>query len=493
VASSEEIEASYNELLIIEEELRSQYDRLMESENNLKKSEERNRAIITAIPDIIFVVDGNGVFKDCHTKDTSVLIMPKNEFLGKTLWEVLPPNIAEIGFEKIKSALKNDSLESFEYEINTLAGIKYYEHRIVKCRENEAITMSRDITIERNNQKRIEFLSYHDQLTGVYNRRFFEEELKRLNIKENLPLTIVMADVNGLKLINDSFGHAMGDELLKKVTTVMLNGCDDTGIISRIGGDEFVILLPKTNALEADRIVKRISALGSKEQVTSINVSISMGFATKHYEEENIFEVLKKAEDLMYKKKLFESPSIRGKTINAIINTLHEKNKREEEHSRRVSEYCNSLGKAMNLPDGEIQELKTVGLLHDIGKIAIEDTILNNKDKLTDEEWEKLKRHPEIGYRILSSVNDMAEMAQYVLAHHERWDGTGYPKGLKKKEIPLKSRIIAIADAFDAMISDRAYRSALSKEAAVEELVKNAGTQFDPELVKIFIEKVVGV
>ena len=153
--------------------------------------------------------------------------------------------------------------------------------------------------------------------------------------KENLPFTIIMADVNGLKLIDDSFGHAIGDELLKKVSAVMLSGCGDKGIISRVGGDEFVILLPKTNELEADEIIKRILELTSKEKVASINISISFGFATKQYDDENIFEVLKKAEDFMYKRKLFESPSMRGKTIAAIINTLHEKNKREEQHSHR--------------------------------------------------------------------------------------------------------------------------------------------------------------
>ncbi len=491
LASNDEIEASYNELVAIEEELRSQYELLMESEENLKKSEERNRAIVTAIPDVIFVVDKNAVFRDCETKDTSTLIIAKNDFIGKTLWEVLPPKIAEIGFIKIKAALQNNSLESFEYEINTLVGKKYYELRVVKCRENEIIAISRDVTAERKNQKKIEFLSYNDQLTGLYNRRFFEEELNRLNKKENLPFTIVMADVNGLKLINDSFGHAIGDELLRKVAAVMLSGCGDKRIISRIGGDEFVILLPKTNALEADEILKNILVLASKEQVASINISVSFGFATKYYEEEDIFEIFKKAEDFMYKKKLFESPSMRGKTIGVIINTLHEKNKREEEHSNRVSEYCNCLGKAMNLPDGEIQELKTVGLLHDIGKIAIDENILNKSGKLTHEEWEELKRHPEIGYRILSSVNNMSEIAEYVLAHHERWDGKGYPKGLKEEEIPLKSRMISIADAFDAMISERPYKNSLSKETAIKELINNAGIQFDPELVKIFVEKVV--
>lgn len=339
--------------------------------------------------------------------------------------------------------------------------------------------------------KQVEYLSYHDQLTGLYNRRFFEEELKRLDIQRNLPITIVMADVNGLKLTNDAFGHTIGDELLNKVAEVIKSACRADDIIARLGGDEFVILLPKTDRYEAEQIVRRIKSLCLKEKVSFLDLSVSFGWETKTQEDEEIHEILKKAEDYMYKKKLFESPSTRGKTIEVIIHTLYEKNKTEEQHSHQVANLCKSIGKALQLSEGEINELETVGLLHDIGKIAIEESILNKLNKLTDEEWAEIKRHSEIGYRILSSVNEMAEMAEYVLTHHERFDGNGYPKGLKGKEIPLQARIIAIADAYDAMTSKRSYRDTLTKEAAVEELKNNAGTQFDPELVKIFIEQVV--
>jgi putative nucleotidyltransferase with HDIG domain len=192
----------------------------------------------------------------------------------------------------------------------------------------------------------------------------------------------------------------------------------------------------------------------------------------------------------MYKKKIFESPSMRGKTIQTIISTMHEKNKREEQHSKRVSQLCKSMAEALGLHEVEIEELKTAGLLHDIGKIAIDENILNKPGKLSNDEWEEIMRHPEIGYRILNTVHHMSEIASFVLSHHERWDGKGYPKRLKGEEIPLQSRIIAIADAFDAMTSERSYRNALSEESAVRELEKNACIQFDPQLVKIFVEDV---
>jgi diguanylate cyclase (GGDEF)-like protein/PAS domain S-box-containing protein len=354
------------------------------------------------------------------------------------------------------------------------------------------VLVFRDVTDKKEKQNEILDLSYRDQLTGIYNRRFFKEELMRLDTGKNLPLTIVMGDVNGLKLINDSFGHDIGDELLKKVAEVIRNGCRDDDVIARLGGDEFVIVLPKTDSMVAEEIIKNIHKLALEQKVGSIDVSISFGYGTKNDSMERISDIIKNAEDHMYKKKLFEGPSMRGKTIRAIISTLHEKNKREEQHSNRVSILCKSMGEVLNLTEQEIHELKTVGLLHDIGKIAIDENILNKPGKLTDDEWNEIKRHPEIGYRILNTVNDMSDMAKYVLYHHESWDGQGYPKGLKGKDIPFMSRVIAITDTYDAMTSERSYRSALPAYVAINELQKNSGIQFDPELVKIFIEKVLG-
>ena len=169
-----------------------------------------------------------------------------------------------------------------------------------------------------------------------------------------------------------------------------------------------------------------------------------------------------------------------------------EKNILEEVHSQRVCEMCHKVCSAYSLSKSEQEHFKMACLLHEVGKIAIDESILNKPNKLSEKEWLEMKRHSEIGYRILSSVNEYSKIAETVLAHHERWDGKGYPKGLQGEEIPRLARIVTIVDAFDAMTSDRPYRKALGEEAAIMEIVKNAGTQFDPQAAKIFIEKVLG-
>lgn len=352
------------------------------------------------------------------------------------------------------------------------------------------VLVFRDITDKKERQNRIEYLSYRDQLTGLYNRRFYEEELKRLNTERNLPISIIMGDVNGLKLVNDAFGHEKGDEFLLKAASAIRRACRTEDIVARWGGDEFVILLPKTKTEEAGVIVRRIKELYSKEHVNSVQVSIAFGWETKRKPDEDILKVLKDAEDYMYKHKIIENEGQREKTITAIIHTLHEKNPREQKHSQRVSEICQYIGQAIDLSEHEVSNLKAVGLFHDIGKIAIDDRILYKTGKLTEKERVEIERHPDIGFRILNSSHEMSEIADSILAHHERWDGTGYPKGLKGEAIPRVARIIALADSYEAMTGERPYRKPLSEMEVLDEIKKNSGTQFDPEIASIFIEKI---
>ena len=308
--------------------------------------------------------------------------------------------------------------------------------------------------------------------------------------KRTCRFPLLMADVNGLKLINDSFGYRMGDTLLKKVAEIMTKACRDKDIISRLGGDEFAILLPQTDSLTTAEIIGRIKEYALAEKIGYVDLNMSFGYATKHKMEENMQEIFKMAEDNMHSHKLYESSSMRSKTIKLIMQTLYEKSQREMLHSQRVANICEAFATKLEFDRDDINQIRTAGLMHDIGKMGIDEKILNKATSLNEHEWKEMKKHSEIGYRILSSTNEYAEIADFVLEHEERWDGKGYPRQLKGEEISLQARIIAIADAYDAITSDRAYRKGLNKVDAIVEIERCAGTQFDPALVKVFIEKV---
>jgi diguanylate cyclase (GGDEF)-like protein/PAS domain S-box-containing protein/putative nucleotidyltransferase with HDIG domain len=352
------------------------------------------------------------------------------------------------------------------------------------------VIVFRDYTEKWERLKKIEYLNFHDDLTNLYNRRFFEEELLRLDTKRNLPLSIIMGDINGLKLINDSFGHKYGDVLLVKSANAIVDECREDDIIARIGGDEFAIILPNASIEDAAEVINRIKGNLTKQEVFGIDVSVSFGCGSKTDISQNIQTIFKEAEDYMYKHKIYESSSMRSKTIEIISKTLFEKNGRELVHSKRVSELCVLLAKKLGFDDNDINILKLTGLMHDIGKIGIEDKILNKDGTLTDEEYNQMKRHPEIGYRILNSVNEFSDIATSVLQHHEKWDGSGYPQGLKGKDICLEARIVCIADAFDAMTSLRSYRTAIGQSEAIKEIERCRGTHFDPDIARQFIEMI---
>lgn len=354
----------------------------------------------------------------------------------------------------------------------------------------ELVGVSRNIDKRKQAEEAVLYLSYHDQLTGLYNRRFYEEELLRLDTPRNLPIALIMADVNGLKLINDAYGHQMGDKVLMEFAEILKNECRHDEIASRVGGDEFVILFSHTDQKSVESIVKRLNTVISNVRIDHTILSVSMGFALKENPLEDLGDVFKRAEDAMYQHKLTISPSIKRATIDLIVNSIYERNHQEVVHSQSVCEYCQAIGRELGFETEAINQLGLAGLRHDIGEIAIDEAILTKSEKLSDAEWAEIKRHPEIGYHILRSVNELAEIAKFVLEHHERWDGRGYPKGLKADEISLQGRIIAIADAYCTMTTERPYCRALTDAEAITEIKKCSGLQFDENLAQLFVEKV---
>ncbi len=354
------------------------------------------------------------------------------------------------------------------------------------------VMVFRDVTEKKLYDDNIEYLTYHDQLTGLYNRMYFERELKRIEKNLRKPVSVIMGDVNGLKLTNDLFGHAKGDELLRVIARIIRENCPENALAARWGGDEFIVCLPATDEEKAEATIGRIHKACEREKDDKaervIRPSISMGSATDRDGTEGVYKTIGKAENNMYKAKLLESKSTQSAIINSIRNTLFEQNLEEKEHGQRMLHYCQRIGEILHLPKIKMEELEMAAMMHDVGMIAMPKRILLKPGKLNEEEWQEIRRHPEMGYRIARASSELAGIADYILYHHERWDGKGYPQGLKGEEIPLFSRIISVTDAYDAMTHPRPYRSMRSPAAAAGELSKDAGTLFDPDVVQAMLE-----
>ncbi|WP_461206615.1 PAS domain S-box protein [Clostridium sp. DL1XJH146] len=466
-------------------------------ENELAQNRDLLNSLLDNTTDAIYIKDIEGKYLLINKAGEKLMGKSSTEIIGKDDASIITFKEEKAIVETDRQVLESYSTITFEEQITNKKGelITFLSTKgPVFNTNNELIGLfgiARDISERKKAEQKLIHLSYYDQLTGLHNRRFYEEELARLNDNKNLPIALIMADVNGLKFTNDAFGHQEGDFLLKTIGEILKRECPSDEMIFRIGGDEFVIILPKTTAIEAKSLIDRINTVVMNTLSLKVISSLSIGYALKENPSDNMNDVFKEAENDMYRQKLTEKLSSRSKTIDLMMNSLYEKNNREMLHSNRVASICEVIAMNMNFDQIEIKQIRTAGLVHDIGKIGIRNTILDKTEKLNTDEWEEIKKHCEVGFRILNTVDEFSEIAKYVLSHQERWDGKGYPQGLKGKEIPIQSRIIAVADAFDAMSSDRPYRLAMNKEDAILELKKCAGEQFDSDIVDIFVEKVI--
>ncbi|MGI6467157.1 MAG: HD domain-containing phosphohydrolase [Sphaerochaetaceae bacterium] len=465
-------------------------ERRLDSQEKIKLSEQRFKTIFDKSPLGIFLAYDDGGKLIQVNEQLKKLLAIENFEEGKIGWNDFVKGKPILnGEEFIRINKLRDSkikrLDGKDIWVKTAATNIQSEDQQTKL----VLGMVTDITERKELEFALKYANSHDGLTNIHNRSEFEKLLKAYDEKGNYPLAVVMGDVNGLKVINDAFGRETGDNLLINIAETLKEVTQNRGVCARISGDQFALILQGVDETKGWKIIEEISEKGDFV-INGVEVTLSFGVAVKRSSLEDIDEIVKLAENSMIRSKLSESPSARSKTVNAIINTLHEKSHREELHSRRVSELAIRLGESYGLNQKELGELKTVGLLHDIGKIAVDKSILEKKGELSEEEWESIRRHPETGWRILGTVGELGELSNAVLYHHEKVDGSGYPHGIKGDDIPLYARIIAIADAYDAMTAARSYRLQVNEKEAASEIKKYSGSQFDEKLARLFVEKV---
>lgn len=461
----------------------------------LRESEEKYKLLFENAVEAIMVLQ-DGKFKIFNPISEKILKSNKNRLKSVGFMELVYSEDKERVWNLHKDRLSGK--ESGTKHIFRIIGendeIVWVESKGIKITWNNkpaTLNFLTDITDRKKKEEDILYLSFHDQLTGAYNRRFFEEELKRLDNLRNLPLTIAMIDVNGLKIFNDLLGHKSGDELIRKVANVVMKESRKNDVFARMGGDEFTLLMPNTRTDEAKTFVKRVNEEFKKQKVDSLDISVSLGYETKFREEQSIDDIIKKAEENMYKNKASQSNEYRDTMVETIYERLSNEVVWEKEHSQRIVRILGLFSKYLEFDEARAEKLETAGYYHDIGKYFVDRNLLNKEEPLTEEEFIEYKKHSEAGYQILKSSKKYMPIAEIILRHHESWDGSGYPDGLEELKIPLESRILAIAEAYEELVGEKPYQKAISKEEAIERLKEEAGTRFDPDLVKLFTEDVI--
>ncbi len=472
---------------------------LRTTEAALRQSETRLSTATAAASEWIWEFDPNGRYTFTSPFVQALLGYSPEEVLGKRMDELFHPD--DRGELRKSAAGLIRRREPFREFMNRKVGsggkTVWLSTNAVPIVDSDGTLagyrgVDRDITDRIRSEERFKYISFHDGLTGLLNRACFEDEMARFNRELGAwtPFTVLLVDVDGLKVVNDTFGHKAGDELLREVAGVVSASFRHNDVVARIGGDEFCALLPGVELEIAtsknEEIRRRVKSYNNSRP--AIPMSLSVGTATSlDVEGETVYDIYRRADDDMYEKKKKQKKSPRGKIVDLLLAVSSDRDFVSEGRVERITTTAKAFANALNLSEDTRRNLLLLVRVHDMGMVGVSDGILFKTAALTEEEYGVVKSHTHIGYHIASRSPELAPMADLIRHHHERWDGRGYPDGLAGEHIPLECRILSILDAYDAMTTPRPYSTRVTKEEAIGELRRCAATQFDPGLVEAFV------
>lgn len=465
--------------------------RRKEVEKNLKQSEEQLRQVTDNMLDMICKTDLNGII-EYASPSYSQLLGFKEEIVGKNVLDFVLEDDREKVAVNMQNAISEQISGRLDFRMKTGDGGYIWVESIGSLLYTDgqvsgAVFTTRDITDRKEAEEKIRYYSFHDQLTGLYNRNYFINEMKRLEDSRDYPIAIISADLDGLKLINDTLGHNMGDLYLQAGANLLKEVVRSSDLLARVGGDEFAMVLPGTDRKAARDLVERIySHLESyNKKTTDLPLSISLGLAVSENKEMSLETTYHDADAMMYKEKLKRGKDHRTRIIQAMLSYLQ---KEGSVFNEKLQELSVKLGQAAGLDAGEIARLQLFARIYHLGLVNTPKKLLEKNAGLSEGEKERIRQHPERGYRIALASEELADVAELILYHHEKYDGSGYPRGLAGNEIPLPCRILSIVEAyliFTGFDSDSPGRQPSEALAAIE---AESGKSFDPYLVEKYTE-----
>ena len=462
-----------------------------ETIDKLAIKEQHFRSIVENSSDLFLTLDTDGNITYVSPNISKLTGFQLDEVIGNKINNFILKSEERFCFlTEFQKILNHEPFNKGNYHFKTHKGKPLWLNlraSSIKGQNNQIISIviiCQDLSDEEDHISELKYIGTHDSLTGVYNRTSFVQELERLDNQNSKNFGLVLTDINGLKLINDTFGHKQGDLLLITVANLLKN----IGEVYRIGGDEFAILYYKSHESDMKYIGEFINKECLQTKNNTIPLSIAYGYA---HSDENIIDtqtMFRIAEGRMYNNKLMESRSMRSQIISSLKEAMRVRNLETSEHLARLEEMAKVIGKKTGLTNNDLDKLVMLASMHDIGKVAIPDNIINKPGRLTESEMEIMKSHCEVGKQIALTSKELSQVANEIFSHHERWDGKGYPSGKKGKEIPLLSRIISVVDTYDVMTHARVYKQAATHNQAIEEIKRCSGTQFDPLIVELFLQ-----